>query len=246
MRPTPIYLPIWDDGKQETHSSQPKPKPRVSIFITLSLISILLGSFLYYREPSIISHCTSYLPFMSTSSQHSAAGWHARSPLHPSGDSFVPTREALALACLYSTPVQPSGLAAALFKPDIAVDAQGRVLQLSQADFAAIKELGASSVADNIPAAGGFRNQWRIKHARTSQPISWLRVVDGGAIKDVSVYGYNKQKLELDPEVDGLATLPEVLDKVFGVFAEGREGLEDGGEVNSRIVELVAAVVEQD
>jgi len=246
MRPTPIYLPIWDDGKQTTHSSQPKSKPRISTFITLSFISILLGSFLYYQEPTLVSRYTSYLPFMSTSTQHSAAGWHARSPLHPSSDSFTPTREALALGCLYSTPVQPSGLAAALFKPDIAVDAQGRVLQLSPSDFAALEELGRGAVADGVPVAGGFRNQWRIKHPRTSQPISWLRVAEGGAFKDVSVYGYSKANLVLDPAVDGLSRLPEVLDGAFGVLSEGREGSEGGGEVNSRMVELVAAVVEQD
>jgi len=239
-RPTPIYLPIWDNGKQ---APQPKSQPRISTFITVSLLSLLVASFIYFKDPVFVSHCTSYLPFMSTP-PHSAIGWHARSPPHPSGDSFIPTREALAVACLHSTPVRPNGVAAALFKPDFAVDGQGRVLQLSPADFAAIEAIGANSVADGVPVAGGFRNQWRIRHGPTSQPIWWLRVADGEAIKDVSVYGYDKVTLELDPPVDGITQFPDVLDKAFGVFSEGREG--DGQVVDARMIELVNDVVGQD
>ncbi|KDQ16120.1 hypothetical protein BOTBODRAFT_31189 [Botryobasidium botryosum FD-172 SS1] len=247
MRPSPIYLPVWDDGKEGTSAPyQPRSKPRASSLIAFSFISIIIGSFLYYQHSILVASYIPRIPFMSAHSQHSAAGWHARSPLHPSGASFVPTREALVSGCLYSTPVDPSGLAAALFKPDVAVDGQGRVLQLSQADFAALEALGRASVADDIPSPGGFRNQWRIKHPRTSRPISWLRTADRDSIKDVSVYGWDKTNLLLERRVGELDRLPDVLHSTFGVFLEGREGLEGGGEVNSRVVEAVAAVVEAD
>lgn len=60
------------------------------------------------------------------------------------------------------------------------------------------------------------------------------------------MYGWDKTNLVLDPKVEELERLPSVLHTTFGVFLEGREGLEGGGEVNSRLVEAVAAVVEAD
>lgn len=47
----------------------------------------------------------------------------------------------------------------ALFKPDVAIDAMGRVLKVQPDDFEALKDLSQS--VSTLPDTGAFRNQWR-------------------------------------------------------------------------------------
>ena len=51
------------------------------------------------------------------------------------------------------------GFSVALFKPNVAIDAMGRVLIVAQEDFTALEELARS--VSSLPETGAFRNQWR-------------------------------------------------------------------------------------
>lgn len=47
----------------------------------------------------------------------------------------------------------------ALFKPDVAVDAMGRVLSVEKPDFDAL--VSQTKATTSLPDTGSFRNQWR-------------------------------------------------------------------------------------
>lgn len=51
------------------------------------------------------------------------------------------------------------GFSVALFKPNVAVDAMGRVFVLTEEDFSALSALAAETAG--LPTTGSFRNQWR-------------------------------------------------------------------------------------
>ncbi|KAJ7484687.1 hypothetical protein FB451DRAFT_1028846 [Mycena latifolia] len=173
--------------------------------------------------------------------------WHSRTEAHPSPAAFTPTRAALSLAVLRNSPVEPEGFTLALFDDEddkVAVDAMGRVLLVSAADYAGVIEL-AQRVATELPDTGRFRNTWVIKHAATSQPIDRLLVVVDGQLKETSVQGFVKGKTELKTPVGDIGELPDVLSEVVGLVLEGRTG-HARGSGDSEMVQKVKDILSGD
>lgn len=179
-------------------------------------------------------------------SQPPLPGWPHRATPHPSRDTFTPTVTSLKYGITRSTPANPSQLVAAFFEPDFVVDAAGRVLKLSDGDVNGINTLVHASVSDDVPKAGGFRNQWRIYHRRTSMAIHWLKVLNApgneGELQEVSVYGYSSETTELSDPVDGLLNFPDVLQETFGALDEARTSNSDG-EGNPELVQQVTEII---
>lgn len=157
------------------------------------------------------------------------AGWRSRSQPHPSPTAFNPTRDALVFGALRNAPAQPDGFTLALFTPNIAVDAMGRALVLGADDFAGLNALAKETL--DLPETGSFRNTWRVKQMRTSQPIDRLFVsTSGNALREVSVRGYDKEKRDLSVPVTEHTQLPDTLWELFGLIVESREDYEQGQE----------------
>ncbi|KAL4253894.1 hypothetical protein ABKN59_004216 [Abortiporus biennis] len=158
--------------------------------------------------------------------------WYQRTSLHPSPSTFTPTRESLVFSVLRSTPVDPEGYTVSFFKPNIAVDAMGRILDVKEDDFTGISNLAQQTL--NLPQTGRFRNTWVIAHDRTSQPIDRLLVpnVPGevSELSQTSVQGYEKGLKNLKTAVGDIHELPAVLNELFGLVAEGRTGYTKGEE----------------
>lgn len=157
----------------------------------------------YPRSPSPMSTTTSDL-----------AGWYARAT--PT-DAFEPTRDALALAVLHSTPAAPDGLTLALFAPDRAIDAHGRTLRLPAADFAALVALAQRTLALPRPF------QWRVAARASSAPIDNVAVGPAGV--HYGVYNGNTGATELAPAVGGRTHLPE---EIAELLARAREAAPAG------------------
>jgi len=170
------------------------------------------------------------------SSAHSAAGWHARSTEHTG--SFTPVKADVLLNVLVNSQVEPAGFTMSLVKPNIAVDARGKVLTLSADDFAAfeakIKEVKA------LPHTSGFKGQWRVKHDRTSFPIDIVQI-PGEAER--SVYGWSATTTTLEETTKGHASLPEPLQTLIGWAKEARTGYHRG-QGDQTVIEKVKALVE--
>jgi len=178
-------------------------------------------------------------------SQYPLTDWPLRATPHPSRDVFTPTASSLQYGILRSTPVN-SQLVAAFFEPDFAVDAAGRVLKLSEGDANGIGALVHAAVGEDVPKPGGFRNQWRVSHPRTSMPIHWLKVFNTpgkeGTLQEVSVYGYSSETTELSKSVQGLLNFPDTLQETFGVLDEART-TSNGGQGNTDLAQQVAEIV---
>jgi hypothetical protein len=60
---------------------------------------------------------------------------------------------------LFNMIMAVTGFSVALFKPNVAVDAMGRVLVLTESDWNALADLASQTT--NLPETGAFLNQWR-------------------------------------------------------------------------------------
>jgi len=213
---------------------------RTPLIIGLSLL--LIVSYLFTSTPA-----TNHL-MSSSHLSSSPPGWHSRAVQHPGRDTFEPSRNTLAFGVLLNSRVEPEGFTVAFFKPDVAVDAMGHILRVGAEDWNAIDSLVNTAVGDHgVPDAGGFRNQWRIKQARTGYPIDWLRVPVPGSskLKDLSVYGFDGTTTELASPVHGITQFPSVLVKLFTLVKEGREGFVRGEE-DSAVVDKVKAILQEE
>ncbi|KAF8630964.1 hypothetical protein AX17_005320 [Amanita inopinata Kibby_2008] len=188
------------------------------------------------------------------------SGWHARAleSLHPDPHSFAPVREALTLALLRNSQVEPNGFSLAVFSDDeshVVVDALGRVMPLpsSSRDVNGLVSLGRET--RDLPGTGSFRNTWFVSHEITGQPIDRFFIAvenrrEGlgmeSKLKETSVSGYSKTRTQLVKEVDGYTRLPEVLQELFGLVLEAREGYEErrgGGDGDMVVLAKVREVL---
>ncbi|KAI0636831.1 hypothetical protein C8Q77DRAFT_1094818 [Trametes polyzona] len=208
------------------------PRPLLIAF------AALVGAYiLFFRSGSVLERMS------SASASASATGWHARAQPHPDRAAFAPTRDKLVFAVLLNAPADPEGFTLALFRPDVAVDARGRVLQVKSNDFATLADLAEQTT--RLPETGSFMNAWRVAHDRTSMPIDRLFVpVSGGDIKETSVQGWHPEKKLLKDAVADYQELPPVLHELFGYIQEGREGYERGHEENKELIAQIKALVE--
>lgn len=205
----------------------------------MRLVCALLaaGAFLWFSNPTALNYLTHIRTLFTTTGMtwHSNfAGWRIRAQAHPTPDAFIPSRNELVLGVLRSEPAQPNGFTLALFSPNVAVDALGRVLLLSEADFNGLTALGKQTL--DLPETGSYRNTWRVKQLRTSQPIERLYVMStSDALRQISVQGYSKGKRELSAPVGVYTELPVALWELYGLFGEAREDYERGKEDQTMI-----------
>lgn len=184
----------------------------------------------------------------TTMTEANLKDWHARALAHPypNPHSFVPRRENLKLALLRNSPVEHEGFSLAIFTEDddsyVVVDAVGRVLILpsSSSDIKGLLDLGCQTL--DLPIASTWRNIWMIEHRITSQPIDRFFYVSYAEKRETSVAGYSPTETKLATPVDGYDHLPDVLQKLFGLVLEARDGYKpdrNGGNADQEVISKV-------
>ncbi|QRV77940.1 hypothetical protein RhiJN_05955 [Ceratobasidium sp. AG-Ba] len=174
----------------------------------------------------------------------SATGWHKRSEPHPDGSSYVVKQENLVLGLGRSTRREPEGFTVAFFKPDVAIDAMGKVLKVKADDFSALVDKAYETVG--LPQSDLFGNLWSVK-----QPVSDLaidRLLTAGSSSSIdqqhiiSVYGHDGVTRELEEPVGGYTELPESLNDILTLGKEAREDY-IFGEEDTAVVDAANAVL---
>ena len=220
------------------------------------VLPLILGVFTF----SLYATFTNLLPSFDFTSQSQTImtqanleGWHARALAHPypKPHSFVPRRENLKLALLRNSPAEHEGFSLAIFAEDndshyVVVDAVGRVLDLpsSSFDINGLLDLGRQTL--DLPIASEWRNIWMIKHRITSQPIDRFFYVSDAEKRETSVAGYSRTETELAWPVAGYHHLPDVLQELFGLVLEAREGYRlgrNGGNADREVISKVQAAL---
>ena len=171
----------------------------------------------------------------------SAEGWHARATPHPAAATFQPTADTLVFVSRLSAKGSPDSFNMALFSPDIAVDASGRVLKLQPQDFS-ILALLAENVA-RLPNAGGFMSTWVVSSPITCRPNDYLHVkTPDGGLKETGVYAWDSRHTELEGPTAGYEHLPPALHELVGYAREGRAEKTESAE-GTELVERIKALV---
>lgn len=230
--------------------------PRSLLLIT-TLAGLLYLAYTYRAVlPTSLSNSfasfTPEEPSQDTMSSFSSpyAKWYTeRTRPHPSPSTFHPTRPALRFLVTHAAQAIPRGFTLAFFAPNIAVDARGRVLELTNAeDFDAIVRLARRTLnEEELPQAETYLNTWMVKQSRTEQPIAriYVPVVEGGEFGEVkltSVQGYDGKARELAEPVKALTQLPDVLWELFGLVLEARNGYVRDEEDKEMIRKVKAAL----
>ncbi|TRM60153.1 hypothetical protein BD626DRAFT_538898 [Schizophyllum amplum] len=218
------------------------------------LVSLIFGAAaLYYLCTSTPYNITTYVPSslswypgtMTTTT--SPKGWYGRTAPHPAPEEWTPRREALSLAVLRSTKIEPEGFTLALFSDTmdgqhVAVDAMGRVVLVPGADHEAMMAHVQTAMA--LPETGMFRNLWQVKQPTTSQPIDRVVVPRGtaeGENAEVSVSGWvgsSEDAMPLKRPVEGIEELPSALKELIGLALEARQDF-DSGSMDQAMVSRV-------
>ncbi|KAG8829784.1 hypothetical protein FRC18_009024 [Serendipita sp. 400] len=141
----------------------------------------------------------------------------------------------------------------------VAVDAFGRVLELSEEDYEVFeREMRA---VKELPKPQEFMGQWRVKRAitclpfykvdifpggrRSSSSSSSKRVEEGEEREDkvtATVYGWNANTDELERETVGRTRLPGSLQRLIGLGMEGRDGYNRTIERDEEVIGKVMAL----
>ncbi|KAB5590691.1 hypothetical protein CTheo_5862 [Ceratobasidium theobromae] len=217
-------------------SEKPKPmltRARIGIALAVSLITLAVLTPVHYnplRKSSIFAMA-------------SPTGWHSRSTPHQDGPAYDIRKENLVLGMARNSKVEPEGFSVAFFKPNVAVDAMGRVLVVPESDWTAIVNLATQTLS--LPTTGEWMNQWRVKHDRTCYPIDQLCVAKpDGRLHVISVYGHDGQTTQLQPPVHGRNNLPDSINTLISYAKEGREGFELGEE-NTQVTDRIKPILSE-
>ncbi|QRV92748.1 hypothetical protein RhiJN_20766 [Ceratobasidium sp. AG-Ba] len=213
----------------------------------------------------------------------SATGWHKRSEPYPDGSSYVVKQENLVFGLGRSTRLEPegrayiqhfvtnvlkiliafvSGFTVAFFKPDVAIDAMGKVLKVRADDFTALVDKAYETLG--LPESDTFGNLWRyeacfliieiklstvrlsVKQPVTDLPIDRLLIAGSSPSIDqqhiISVYGHDGVTRELEEPVGGYTELPESLNDILTLGKEARENYVSGEE-DKAVVDAANAVL---
>ncbi|CUA68889.1 hypothetical protein RSOLAG22IIIB_13842 [Rhizoctonia solani] len=165
-------------------------------------------------------------------------GWYSRATPHPDGAKYDIKKENVVLGLTRNSRVEQDGFSVALFKPNVAVDAMGRVWVLDEKDFDALSKL--ATLTAQLPDTGAFRNQWRVAHDRTDYPIDQLYVATSSGLHTIGVYGHDGQTTTLKPPVGDITDLPTSLNSLVTLAKEGRDGFQRGQE-NAEVTSKVKA-----
>ncbi|KAI0780752.1 hypothetical protein BD413DRAFT_10898 [Trametes elegans] len=165
-------------------------------------------------------------------------GWYRRAHEPFGKPHFAPTLDQLVLVALSSTPVEPDGFTAALFRPNFVVDSHGQLLQVQENDFRELTELSVQ--ANALPDTGASGNTWRVASETTESTIDKLYINVSGTVKETSVQGWSLNKTKLAVAVAGHEELPPVLQKLVQYIREARPE-----DVNKELIAQVKALVNQ-
>jgi len=254
-------LPSPNDFEKRTSSSlRANTRKRRGIVFGLLTLAVLS---LFYLSPSTTASATNSLSVIwtkiksiagchstpvdtmphhhGTHTAASAEGWHARATHTPATD-FNPKQSDLVLSVLVNSQVEPDGFTLSLLHPNLAVDASGKLLVLSAADFAAF-EAQVHAVTAHVEPTGEFMGQWRVKQARTGYPIDRV-LIPGDAER--AVYGWAKSNVELklEGETKGRTTLPKELQVLVGWAKEARDGYVRGHK-DDTVISKVRALIQE-
>ncbi|KAG8771796.1 hypothetical protein FRC12_003403 [Ceratobasidium sp. 428] len=216
-------------------------KPRSSLFTPARagfalLLTILLAFFTLTPSSSTAPHLPSLR--MTTPS-----GWHSRAAPHPDGAAYDVQKENVIFGMARNTRVEPEGFSVALFKPNVAVDAMGRVWTLNEQDFSALASLASDRTALYLSPTPSNIRAPRVKHDRTDYPIDQLYVSTSKGLHAIGVYGHDGETTTLKPPVGEITNLPAPLNSLVTLAKEGRDGFERGTE-NTEVVSKVKAVLQ--
>lgn len=148
----------------------------------------------------------------------------------------------------------------AFFKPDVAIDAMGKVLKVKENDFSTLTALAKKNT--NLPVSDIFGNLWRwapydnfsyatnltllfsVKQPVTDLAIDRLSVVSSSPDDQylISVYGHDGKTKELEEPVGSYTELPDDLNKTLTLGKEARDGY-IRGEENKVVVAAANAVL---
>jgi len=170
----------------------------------------------------------------------SPIGWHSRATPHPDGSAYDIQKANVVFGLTRNSRVEQDGFSVALFRPNVAVDAMGRVFVLTEEDFSALASLATETTS--LPDTGAFRNQWRIKHDRTDYPIDQLYIATDNGLHTIGVYGHDGETTALKTPVGDILNLPTPLNSIITLAKEGRDGFERGTEnteVTSKVKEVL-------
>ncbi|EUC60262.1 transmembrane protein, putative [Rhizoctonia solani AG-3 Rhs1AP] len=223
---TSPYIKLPSSANEETPRKQLLTPARVGI----ALIFTLIVAF-FVISPSTTNP-------LSASAMADAAGWYSRATPHPDGANYDVKKENVVLGLTRNSRVEQDGFSVALFKPNVAVDAMGRVWVLNDKDFGALSKL--ATLTAELPTTGAFRNQWRVAHDRTDYPIDQLYVTTSSGLQTVGVYGHDGQTTTLKPPVGEITDLPTCLNSLVALAKEGRDGFQKGQE-NAEVTNKVKA-----
>ncbi|PVF95130.1 hypothetical protein CPB86DRAFT_788316 [Serendipita vermifera] len=177
----------------------------------------------------------------TNSRSNSGEGWHSSATESTSvtPSSFDPKAEDILATFFYSTKGSGDGFSMALIKPNMAVDAAGRILTLSPTDFTVLQ--GAVDAVKPLPQTDEWRGQWRIKQARTCFGFDTIRIPGQ---PERSIYGWVKPKgetpLELESPAKGYTHLPQELAILVKLARESREGYIKGEREESVVQKILS------
>jgi hypothetical protein len=245
---------FFSEGEKSITTTPAAPQRRLRLitclFLALPLvfISILKSSALH--SPTLWSLIPVFKPIhktgdMSTSysnpGSNNAEGWHTRATESTSVTplSFNPMVEDIVATFFYSTKGSSDGFSMALVKPNLAVDASGKILSLSPTDFSTLHE--AVDAVKPLPQTDEWRGQWRVKQARTCFGFDRIQIPGQ---PEKSIYGWVKPKggdaLELESPAKGYTHLPQELSDLIGLAREAREGHIRGQREESVVQKILA------
>ncbi|KDR85891.1 hypothetical protein GALMADRAFT_261537 [Galerina marginata CBS 339.88] len=216
--------------------------PRSCLFLlfcsTISLIALYghIGKQESIKIASIFNFSLTLTKTMSESNTWPSefSGYLARATPYPfAPESFTPKRSLLDVLVLRNAPIEPEGITLALFSDRTIVEASGKISIITEEDYTGIRALAQQT--RSLPKSDNFRNQWRVKHDRTSHPIDRVLVVRSTLndipaenyeleYEETSVYGFDKQLKTLDKPIGDYEELAQPLYELTGLAWEAREG----------------------
>lgn len=121
----------------------------------------------------------------------------------------------------------------------------GRLFIMNQEDYSGMLDI-AHKCGTSLPETGNWRNTWKVKQDRTSQPVDriFVNVDDGSqsALKEFSVQGYEEGKWALKEKYGDYEELPESLREMISLVREARAGYNDD-EVDEDVVDMVKGLL---
>ena len=160
---------------------------------------------------------------------NSPEGWHKRALARPT-PKYTPKKADLAFTATQSTLIGTQ-FTLALFKPSYAVDAAGKVLQITTLDFIGF-ETWIQQVAA-LPAVS-----WSVAHNITDYPVDILKTPAG---LRASVYGWDPKTDVLNKPTAGYTRLPTPLQSLIGLARESWEGTNYSSPRNQTLINQILA-----